>query len=134
MTRRGPTQRDRVLDALRARGAEGIGPVDFLAPDVIDGLPPILRLPSRIDDLRQSGARIVTLTRPDRTARYVLHAEPPPPVSPTTRAARPRPAPDGSPALRAYLAHRAEVDEHEPPPAAPPPATLPLFELSEDAA
>lgn len=46
------TQKERVLAALR-RGA--VCQVDFLAPNVIDGHPPITRLAARISDLREDG-------------------------------------------------------------------------------
>ena len=50
-----PSQRDRVLEALRQAGPRGISAVDFMPPNTIDGGKPILRLPSRIFELREMG-------------------------------------------------------------------------------
>lgn len=85
MTRRRPTQRERVLRALTRAGRRGITAVDFSAPDVCDGLDPIIRLPSRIDELRSAGHRIEVRGRRHRCAVYVLEAPPERPSPPTTR-------------------------------------------------
>lgn len=68
-----PTQAQRVLDALRRAGERGIVTIDFLAP-TIDGGAPILRLPSRIDELRQRGHVIDTVQKRP-VARYVLRGD-----------------------------------------------------------
>lgn len=74
---RAPTQVERVLRALRH------GPVtqlDFLSP-TCDGGPPVLRLASRVSDLRERG-HLITTTRAEwvggaRLARYrLIPAEP----------------------------------------------------------
>lgn len=83
------TQRARVLTALRRRGADGITAADFLPPVVIDGGPPILRLPSRVDELRQAGHRITTRRSANRLARYVLEASPVPEETVRVTAAAP---------------------------------------------
>lgn len=68
-----PSQKARILALARRRGEGGFTPIDFMAPTV-DGLPPILRLPARIDELRQAGHVIETMqTQP--VGRYVLVAE-----------------------------------------------------------
>ena len=54
------TQKQRILKALQAAGAEGIKPEDFLLPDVVDAGKPILRGAARIDDLRKEGLTITT--------------------------------------------------------------------------
>lgn len=54
------TQKERILKALKAAGATGISPEDFLLPDVIDAGKPILRVAARIDDLRKEGVKITT--------------------------------------------------------------------------
>jgi hypothetical protein len=69
--RRPRTQNDRVLVALERAGRRGVRTTDFLGPQVVDGGTPILRLPSRINDLRDAGHRIRTL-RGGKVARYVL--------------------------------------------------------------
>jgi len=70
------TQAARVLAALRSRGQHGICAVDFLVPDVCDGGSPILRLPSRINDLKNVGHDIEnTGKRRSKTDIYVLRAE-----------------------------------------------------------
>jgi hypothetical protein len=67
-----PTQNARVLAALRKAGPAGVKTADFLAPDVIDGGEPVIRLPARVNDLREAGHVIVTHREPNQTARYVL--------------------------------------------------------------
>lgn len=73
--RRERPQRLRVLDALRAAGNAGVGTSCFLAPDVVDGGKPIVRLPSRIDELRKAGYTIVSHRAPNGTAIYRLVGE-----------------------------------------------------------
>ena len=63
------TQKDRVLKALERSGAFGVTTVDA-ASGVLGE--PILRLAARIDELRQEGHVIKTVTLKNRTARYVL--------------------------------------------------------------
>ena len=85
---RGMTQQQRVLRALRAAGGRGISAVDFLAPDVCDGGAPIVRLPSRIEELRRAGHPILSRGRRHGCVVYVLRAEsrtPPPPPDPPAR-------------------------------------------------
>ena len=65
------TQKQRILKALQAAGAEGIKPEDFLLPDVVDAGKPILRVAARIDDLRKEGLTITTDTS-GHTAIYRL--------------------------------------------------------------
>jgi hypothetical protein len=74
---RQPTQVDRVLSLLRARAAEcrPLNTVDLLAP-AADGGKPIIRLPARINDLRDSGHVIDTRRAANRTADYFLISEP----------------------------------------------------------
>lgn len=67
-----PTQRSRLPRALLAAGPRGVATTDFLAPNVIDGGLPILRVPSRVDELRQRGHLIETTRASNRTAVYVL--------------------------------------------------------------
>lgn len=66
-----PTQKERVLRTLRSAGARGITAVDFLAPTCDHG-PSILRLPSRIDELKHDGHRIVPNGVRDACRIYVL--------------------------------------------------------------
>ena len=56
---RTPTQRERALRALHDRAGRGITQLDFDGP-TIDGLPPIRRLASRIDELRAAGSGSAT--------------------------------------------------------------------------
>lgn len=65
------SQAGRVYSALLRAGSEGITPIDFAAPDVIDGGPPIMRVAARIRDLREEGFNIDTVTEA-RVARYSL--------------------------------------------------------------
>jgi hypothetical protein len=65
------TQKQRVMAALEKAGAAGISPEDFLLPNVIDGGKPILRLPARINDLRNDGLSIDT-EHTRTTAIYTL--------------------------------------------------------------
>jgi hypothetical protein len=77
------TQRQRVAYALRVAGPHGICQTDFLGPDTIDGLRPILRLPSRVDELRKAGYVIENAGWRNRCTIYRLISEPgiaPPPV------------------------------------------------------
>lgn len=84
------TQRDRVADRLLSAGA--VSTVDFLGPRVIDGGEPILRLPARVDELRQRGWTIRTERETNRTARYVLLSAPLA-AAPAAVTADPPPAP-----------------------------------------
>ncbi len=70
-----PSQRDRVLQQLRLRPG-GVTAIDFLAPAVVDDGKPILRLPSRIDELRRQGFDIRVVGRVSQCAIYVLVSEP----------------------------------------------------------
>ena len=72
-----PTQLDRVLALLivRARERRPVNPTDFLG-STSDGGKPILRLPSRISDLRERGYRIDTVRAANGTADYYLRGEP----------------------------------------------------------
>ena len=70
------TQRDRVLRALRATGERGIAAPDFLLPGVIDEGKPIVRLPSRIHELREDGFVIHSRGTRNQCAVYVLVSEP----------------------------------------------------------
>lgn len=78
--RRGPSQRARVLAALQRAGSHGVTQLDF-APPVCDGLAPILRIASRVAELRAAGYAVVA--RRERTpggavvARYVIAAPEP---------------------------------------------------------
>ncbi len=74
-----PSQKMRVLAALRAAGTRGLTQVDFLPP-VIDGGPPAGRLASRIDELRTAGHCIQTVRQKNGTAQYVLHELAPQPT------------------------------------------------------
>jgi hypothetical protein len=76
------SQQDRVLAALSRAGARGITQVDFLLPDVIDGGPPITRLPARIKELRDAGLPVRNGGIRDKcrvfrllTAMYAIDAE-----------------------------------------------------------
>lgn len=64
------TQKERVLAALRR---EPLTQVDFLAPSTCDGGPPIIRLPARIDELRQDGHDIRIVGRRHSCGLYRLH-------------------------------------------------------------
>lgn len=66
------TQLERVKRQLHVSGSEGITPVDFMAPNVIDGGAPILRLAARIKELREQGYVILSYRQPDSTFRYIL--------------------------------------------------------------
>lgn len=68
-------QNDRVLAALRANPS-GITRVAFQAPDVIDGLEPILNFPGRIHDLRNQGHQIVSDGRRNRCLIFKLAGAP----------------------------------------------------------
>jgi hypothetical protein len=65
------TQRTRVLAALRHAGTKGITAVDFLAPNVIDGGPPILGFAARISELGRSHT-IVTAGKRDKCKVFRL--------------------------------------------------------------
>jgi hypothetical protein len=71
------SQRDRVLNALRARGGRGVTPVDFLAPGVCDCGPPVTRFAARVNELRSAGHVIVKAGRRDRCDVLVLVREAP---------------------------------------------------------
>lgn len=49
----GPSQTERVIKA--ARSYRGVCRVDFMAPDVVDGGPPILNFPGRMFDAERAG-------------------------------------------------------------------------------
>jgi len=70
-----PTQNARILTLLTQRGERGITAMDMLSPTA-DGGPPVMRLPSRIDELRRCGYRIssrmVATAGGARVARYIL--------------------------------------------------------------
>lgn len=70
-----PTQEQRVAKALRFAGSRGITQIDF-DPPALDGLAPIRRLASRINDLRDKGWKIDSTGRRLGMARYVLNSEP----------------------------------------------------------
>ncbi len=70
------TQTDRVHDALRRAGRRGVRTTDFIGAPVVDGGPPILRVASRVAELRAAGHRIET-RRAGAVARYVLDPGPP---------------------------------------------------------
>lgn len=76
------TQRERVLLALKRHPRVSV--VDFLAPAVIDGLAPIVRLAARINELRDEGYAIEDAGRVNGCASYRL--------APTTESAEPVPA------------------------------------------
>jgi hypothetical protein len=76
-----PTQRDRVLNALRHAGDRGITATDFALPNVIDGGPPIARLAARVDELR-AGHHIEHAGRRNRCAIYRLVTLPAPVIAP----------------------------------------------------
>jgi hypothetical protein len=78
-----PTQAQRVLAQLQRAGSRGLTALDFLAPDVVDGGPPITRLASRIADLKRDGHGVVATVEPvgrARVAVYRLAAAQPAPV------------------------------------------------------
>lgn len=66
------TQLERVAAQLKAVGDRGVTQIDFDAPDVIDGGPPIRRVTSRIGELKNQGWRIETRSGPLGMARYVV--------------------------------------------------------------
>lgn len=66
------TQTDRVLAALTRAGARGITQVDFIRFPTIDGGPPITRVAARIEELRDSGFKILSGERRDRCVVYRL--------------------------------------------------------------
>lgn len=49
-----------------------VSPIDFAAPDVIDGGAPIMRVAARIQDLRDQGLEIATATAANGTAIYTI--------------------------------------------------------------
>lgn len=68
-------QRKRVLRALQQAGDHGICSVDFAAPQVIDGGPPIMRVAARIEELRSEGFIIGDAGQRHGTRVYVLGLE-----------------------------------------------------------
>lgn len=74
------TQKQRVLNALRAAGSAGIDQTQFEPPVVIDGGTPIMRLAARIDELKAEGFAISTPGRRHKCSVYALQAEPSRPV------------------------------------------------------
>jgi hypothetical protein len=93
MAPRRPTQRDRVLSALRVAGEHGVRSTDFLHP--VGGHPPILRVASRISELRDLGYDIQTRRTENGTAEYRLRSwaiqpvEPAPESQPVVEAGAP---------------------------------------------
>jgi len=77
MSRGRLSQNERVLRALRQAAGEGLRSTAFLLPDVVDGGAPILRLASRVADLRADGHSIRT-ERDGSDVRYFLIAAVPP--------------------------------------------------------
>lgn len=70
------SQRDRVDRALRRAGSEGLPATAFMLPEVIDEGRPIMRLASRIAELRAEGLSIETRRpRGSKVVRYYLVAE-----------------------------------------------------------
>lgn len=62
-------QVDRILLALRSGP---VSPIDFAAPNVIDGGLPVMRVAARVQDLRDRGYEISTMTAANGTAVYTL--------------------------------------------------------------
>lgn len=75
MSRRPPTQCERVLRALSAAGRHGVSQLDF-DPPACDGRAPVRRLASRIADLRADGHRIDSTQRRSGMALYRLVGSP----------------------------------------------------------
>lgn len=67
-----PTQVERVERLLRQRGEQGVTPVDFLLPNIVDGGRPITRVAARVLDLRNQGLNITTSGTRNGVAVYVL--------------------------------------------------------------
>src|SRR5690349_5057933 len=65
-------QKQRVLAALRSRGALGVTAVDFASGRVCDGGKPIMRVAARVLELRQDGHEIVIDGERDSCAVYRL--------------------------------------------------------------
>lgn len=86
-----PSQVERVRRALERAGPDGVSPVDFALPEVVDGGRPIMRLAARILDLRRQGLSINVSSDPNGTARYVLTSEPGPRGEPAPPPVEPRP-------------------------------------------
>lgn len=101
-------QADRVLRALQERRGDGVTPVHFAAPDVLDGGSPIMRVAARVQDLRDRGHRIETRKGRGGVARYVLIESPA-----GTKAARSRPPAPSNRELDAARAARAEAEALE---------------------
>lgn len=70
------TQKDRVLETLKAVGIRGVTQVDFIRYPTADGGPPITRLAARIDELKQDGHVIATRGTRDKCVVYTLVATP----------------------------------------------------------
>lgn len=68
------TQVDRVVRA--ARSYRGVTAVDFMAPDVIDGGPPITRLAARLWDAEQQGYSFECIGRRSKCKIWRLISEP----------------------------------------------------------
>lgn len=72
---KGPTQNERVHKALKVAGRRGLTRLDFEESPIIDGGPPLLRVASRIEELKNKhGVNIVSARQggPGRCARYWL--------------------------------------------------------------
>lgn len=63
---------DRVLALLRTRKEAGVSPIDFAAPNVVDGEKPVMRVAARILELRKDGFDITTGRAVNGTAIYRL--------------------------------------------------------------
>ena len=100
-----PTQNARILTLLTQRGERGITAMDMLSPTA-DGGPPVMRLPSRIDELRRCGYRIssrmIRTAGGARVAVYVMT-----PADTSGRSARS--VDDGAPSSRNQRAMSAST-------------------------
>lgn len=82
------SDKQRILRLALSRGHKGFTAVDFLAPDVADGLKPITRVAARVNDLRNEGIRFTDGGRRNACKVYILDRSsladstlPPAPVS-----------------------------------------------------
>lgn len=88
----GPTQRERVLHALKRAGGRGITRADLLAP-TCDGGPPILNFNARVSELAQLGHQIETRGRRHKCVVHVLVGAPESPAPEPAVTAPDAPAP-----------------------------------------